>query len=390
MAHRSCCFAILFLIILLGVASITPPTTTLADGGGSMSVGDIVVGDLSTGERDTWLFNGRSGQVVSIVAERDLASLLDTSLILFDPSNVALVSAEDGGITTDAALFAITLPSNGIYAIVVTGGTTAGNYQLTIAETSPSVVCDDFAPTAITDTWDNAATFQQHTYRVILPPCYDSTLRYPYILLLHGSDTTHTLWDQLGIDEALAVGIALNRMPPVVLVLPDGGDIANLDRFDTSDSYENLLLNGLMPIVEADYCLQNSGEGRAIGGISRGGFWAYTIGFRHPDQFTAIGGHSPVFYYSGYIPNAHNPLTVIETLTPTDQIPRLWIDRGINDWWAYNIDLMGPLLQQQNLAATVTIYPTGTHDNAYWRSHLNEYLAFYTADWTLEDYPPCD
>ncbi len=389
MAHRSCRLAVLLLALVWGL-SVDRPPLIFADGGGVITFGLSVRGDLTANERDTWTFRGQTGQVISIVAERDHSTTLDTVLTLLDPTNMPIFSAEGGGIGTDAALLGIVLPRDGLYAVVVTGNETVGAYQLTVAESVLPAGCNDLAPTIITDTWESAMTYQRRTYRVYLPPCYDETRRYPYILLLHGSDTTHTLWDQLGMDEAITVGVALNRVPPVALVLPDGGELANLDTFEASYSYESLLLNELLPLVEERYCLQTSGEGRAIGGISRGGFWAYTIGFRHPTRFVAIGGHSPVFYYSAYIPNSHNPLTVVQGLNPSDNLPRLWIDRGMRDWWAYNVDLMEPLLAQRNIPATVTIYPTGTHDNAYWRSHLNEYLAFYTADWSLENYPRCD
>lgn len=388
MANRSCRIAVLLLILVLGWV-IDRPTTTIADGGGVLDFGLTVQGDLNANERDTWSFRGRQGQLISIVAEHDPSTTLDTSLTLLDPFNAPIFTAEGGGIAPDAALLWITLPQDGLYAVVVTGGLTSGSYQLTLAEAQLPAGCTDPTPTIIPETWDSAMTASRRAYRVYLPPCYDETRRYPYIVLLHGSDTTDALWDTLGMDEAITVGVAMNRLPPVALLLPNGGELANLDTFDPSYSYEGLLLNELLPLVEERYCLQTTGAGRAIGGISRGGFWAYEIGFRHPAMFTAIGGHSPVFYYSDYIPYTHNPLTVVQVLDP-EIVPRLWVDRGISDWWAYNVDLMEPLLIEQGISATVTVYPTGTHDNAYWRSHLNDYLTFYTADWSLESYPSCD
>jgi len=381
----------LLFVTLLGTTLFFDTTSeSHADGGGVLSFGVSVQGDLDPEERDTWLFRGQANQIITIVAEQISDTGLDTHLTLLDPTNTPIASSEGGGIGNDAALFGVTLPIDGLYAVIVSGKETFGNYQLTLTEMQLPAGCNEFTATMLTETWDSAMTGMRRTYRLYLPPCYDSSLRYPYIILLHGSDTNYALWDQLGMDEAVTVGSALGRIPPVVLLLPDGGELANLDTFSASYSYEALLLKELLPLVETQYCLQQSKEGRAIGGISRGGFWAYVIGLRHPDMFVAVGGHSPVFYYSNAIPNTHNPLTIVPTLEATEELPRLWIDRGVKDWWAYNIDLMAPLLSAQNIPAQVTIYPTGTHDNAYWRSHLNDYLAFYTADWSLENYPPCD
>jgi S-formylglutathione hydrolase FrmB len=143
--------------------------------------------------------------------------------------------------------------------------------------------------------------------------------------------------------------------------------------------------------VESTYCLRTDQAGRAIGGISRGGFWAWEIGLRHPELFTAIGGHSPVFdlYHA---PPSHNPLNVIETLTWSDAMPRLYLDRGENDFWQVNIDLMPPRLEVLAIPHTYSVNPGGKHDDTYWATHLNEYLAFYSAGWIsgLATYPFCE
>ena len=47
----------------------------------------------------------------------------------------------------------------------------------------------------------------------------------------------------------------------------------------------------LLTQVSARY--RTNGD-QAIGGISRGGFWAYHLGLRFADMFVAIGGHSPL------------------------------------------------------------------------------------------------
>src|SRR5579864_2217845 len=59
-------------------------------------------------------------------------------------------------------------------------------------------------------TFDSKITHGTVTYRVYLPPCYWQTnRRYPYIILLHGSDGDQTEWtDRLHIDLALDQGIA--------------------------------------------------------------------------------------------------------------------------------------------------------------------------------------
>ena len=348
--------------------------------------------DLLFGEQDTWTFRGRAGQRISIAAEAETNTNLDTTLELLNGQNEVIFRDENSGIDTDAALLGIVLPQDDLYAVRVIAETgTEGYYTITLAENIVPPDCNTFAGTIETVELFSNAAGEQLRYSVYMPPCAEFTQkRYPYILLMHGSASTNTHWDNIGMDEAVTVGYALNRTAPVALVLPYGGAIANLNYFDAVYSFENVILSEIMPDAEANFCLQNAADGRAIGGISRGGFWAWEIGLRHPELFSVIGGHSPVFDYQ-HAPQSHNPLYVVRTVVWDEDFPRLYIDRGIRDWWATSIDLMAPELENNNIPATVIVNPSGTHDEAYWQSQLNAYLAFYAEAWALDwaSYPDC-
>lgn len=362
-----------------------------ADGGGIITFDTSVEGDLLFDEKDTWTFRGQAGQRISLVVEHHATTILDPSLELRDPSNTPIFSDEDSGIGTDAALLGIVLPEDGLYAVVVYAGTgTEGSYTLTLAQNDWPENCTATNGTLTTEDLLSEAAGEQLRYSIYMPPCADVTAkRYPYVILMHGSDRTDTHWDRLGMDEAVAIGYALGRISPVALVLPYGGEIANLNYFGPVYSYENVLLSEFLPTVESRFCLQTDNAGRAIGGISRGGFWAWSIGLRHPERFVAIGGHSPVFDW-GHA-QSHNPLYLSAQVTITDDFPRLYIDRGLRDWWASNIDLMAPQLQQYGIPATVIINEQGTHDDNYWRTQLSAYLDFYTLSWSADvtTYPNC-
>ena len=75
----------------------------------------------------------------------------------------------------------------------------------------------------------------------------------------------------------------------MIVILPYGDALANENRFDAS-SYDKVLLELLLFAGQ-----RYRGNGRvAVGGISRGGFWAYHLGFRYPDRYVAIGGPQPL------------------------------------------------------------------------------------------------
>lgn len=380
----ACIFAVFFVY--------TAPDTQ-ADGGGVIVFDVSQRADLLFGERDTWTFRGVAGQQISIAAEADTRNNLNTTLELLDNQNQVIARDEDSGVGENAALLGILLPEDGLYAVqVIAEPGTEGYYTLTLSENALPAGCTNLQGSIESIEMYSQAAGEQLRYSVYMPPCAESTTRrYPYILLMHGSASTNTHWDTIGMDEALTVSYALNKIPPVALLLPYGGEIANLNYFGGTYSYENVVLNEIMPDAEMNFCLQNEKAGRAIGGISRGGFWAWEIGLRHPQLFSAIGGHSPVFDWQ-HAPASHNPLYVIDTIIWDEDFPRLYIDRGGRDWWAANIDLMAPLLERNNIPATVVINESGTHDEAYWRSQLNAYIAFYTAVWSSDwtTYPSCN
>lgn len=216
-------------------------------------------------------------------------------------------------------------------------------------------------------------------YSIYTPPCFGQDNRlYPVVYLMHGSNEDDGQWIRLGIKETLDQGIADGSLPPMIVVLPFGNWLANENQFDTV-SWENVFLQELMPLVEGQYPINPSRDSRAIGGISRGGFWAFEIVFRHPDLFSAVGGHS-AFFAEGNAPSDYDPLKLARNADGLDR-QRIWLDRGANDYAKNGLDLMHDRLTARNIRHQYTIYPEGQHNNDYWQQHVQEYLAFYAADW---------
>ena len=223
-------------------------------------------------------------------------------------------------------------------------------------------------------TYNSSLLGQQMYYTVYTPPCYDTSAQdtYPVLYLMHGSNEDDGHWARLGLVDALDTAITDGVLPPTVVVMPFGNVIANRNRFDQV-SWANIFMTELVPDVEARYAISTARAQRAIGGISRGGFWAYHIALRYPQQFTAVGGHS-AFFDLFHAPDDHNPLML--TLDPPADL-QMWLDRGQNDFAANGLDLMSDRLATADYPHTYRIYAQGEHNNAYWRRHLPDYLAFY-------------
>ncbi len=216
------------------------------------------------------------------------------------------------------------------------------------------------------------------TFSVYLPPCYDETEQeYPVLYLMHGSNSDDRHWLELGLAETLDEQLASGHLPPMIVALPFGNWLSNENRFDAV-SWENVFLLEFLPEVEANYRVDTRQAMRAIGGISRGGFWAFGIAFRHPDLFSAVGGHS-AFFARRNAPPEYNPLDLALNAERIESL-RIWLDRGVDDFAGPNLDLMHERLNQRGIEHTYVVQP-GEHNNQYWSQHVLEYLQFYAESW---------
>jgi enterochelin esterase-like enzyme len=231
-------------------------------------------------------------------------------------------------------------------------------------------------------------------YHVYIPPCYQETQkRFPVAYLLHGLSYREQQWADIGAVDTLNQGILLGVLPPMILVMPYYGNIGQLNQFPPDPSYETVILDELLPAVENDFCVWEDREHRVIGGISRGGFWALSIAFRHPEMFSAVGGHSAFFSTNpNEVPPQFSPLEIADTsaLLANSNL-RIYLDNGASDSAAQSQQRLSAKLEERSIPHTYVINPIGEHDNTYWSSHITEYLAFYGRDWARDynELPSC-
>jgi enterochelin esterase-like enzyme len=211
-------------------------------------------------------------------------------------------------------------------------------------------------------------------FRVYLPPCYgvESGRRYPVLYMIHGQTYKDDQWDRLGIDEAADSLIASGQASPFLIVMP-------LEKNTFEDiflsPFPGDFIDGLIPWIDSNYGTCTDRNCRAIGGLSRGGAWAFRLGFIHWQLFGAVGLHStPPFI------GDPNRLPGWLQQIPSDQIPRLYMDTGRNDYFIAPTTQLEEILVRLGLAHEWYLF-NGTHNEEYWSEHVGDYLQWYTQPW---------
>jgi enterochelin esterase-like enzyme len=203
--------------------------------------------------------------------------------------------------------------------------------------------------------------------RVYLPPCYDDhqDQTYPTLYLFHGLGDSYDQWPRLGLLDLADAWLMEQRVEPFIIVMPweeSGQDMVKA------------VLEVLIPHIESSYRARTDREGRAMGGISRGGGWALAVAADDPEIFGAIGLHS-----TGVL-NSFGYLQIIFQQSWSSGQPRLWIDVGESDTLRVRALELLELFDKLGLEYTWHLNP-GDHSDAYWSDHIEDYLDWYTQTW---------
>jgi S-formylglutathione hydrolase FrmB len=182
--------------------------------------------------------------------------------------------------------------------------------------------------------------------------------------------------------------------------------------------YDTYIVQDIVPFVDSAYRTLHDRRHRGIGGLSMGGYGAIALAARHPDLFSAAVSHSglvsPLYVgphpYTGWarfastVPEilerwpasrrpllelefgtdtsgwwARDPFRLLERLLADGQpVPDLYLDVGVEDRFLDQNHAFVDTLRKRKVSHLYREWPGG-HDQAYWRAHAAEGLA-----WLLE------
>ncbi|MDF1519114.1 MAG: alpha/beta hydrolase-fold protein [Brevefilum sp.] len=211
------------------------------------------------------------------------------------------------------------------------------------------------------------------SYKIYLPPCYDSNpgQHYPVLYLLHGLSYDNQQWLRLGLKSEMDALIQSGEVSPFIVVLPLEARFAPPE----SSLFGDAVMQELLTHVDSNFRTLDEKAYRAIGGLSRGAAWAVRLGFEHYDRFSKVGGHSLPLFKSDV-----NRVQTWLTKIPKEDLPLVYLDIGRNDPdWQTALTFANQL--DQNAIPHEWYLFNGGHSESYWSAHLSQYLRWYAGDW---------
>ncbi len=131
-------------------------------------------------------------------------------------------------------------------------------------------------------------------YRILYPVKYHAPenrdTRFPVVYLLHGLTGQSSNWL-----EKTQVALYATHYD-LFIVMVEGGNGWYTDSATVpADKYESYILSELIPDVEKRFRVSTVREGRAIAGLSMGGYGAFKFGLKHPEMFGLAASMSGAF-----------------------------------------------------------------------------------------------
>jgi len=147
--------------------------------------------------------------------------------------------------------------------------------------------------------WSPALNEKRDLY-VYLPPGFDESKRYPFVLWLHGIEQDEKGVLTAGLPE-IDAAIACGKLPPVILAIPDGtvrgrpGLLSANSGFLNSlaGRFEDYVFDDVYEFVKRSFPLHDDRNAHVLAGVSIGGGAAFHHGIKRRHEFGAVIGIFP-------------------------------------------------------------------------------------------------
>ncbi len=232
------------------------------------------------------------------------------------------------------------------------------------------------------------------SFNIVFPDDPDIPRPWSVFYLLHGLSDDHTIWMRRTSIERYAAGL------PLVVVMPDGGR-GWYTNAKEGYAYEDDLIKDVVGLVDRTFPVKAERAGRAIGGLSMGGYGAVKLGLKHHAMFASVNSHSgavgflrdperaqqlsPEFrriFGETSSGGPEDPFAIVEGLDH-GVLPAMRLDCGTSDFLLDQNRAFHAHLEKMNVPHEYEEFPGG-HDWAYWDEHVREALAFHARNLGLK------
>jgi len=286
----------------------------------------------------------------------------------------------DGFRTTDPNNPFIVRDVSSVMNIFIIGGGQADLYKV-----------QDVPHGTVTRRWYHSpALNKDRRLTIYTPPGYEgSNEKYPVLYLLHGAGGDEEAWITLGRTAQIMDNlIAQGKARPMIVVMPNGNVSQSAapgegnrgfykPQFmvpNTMDGNYEASFPDIMKFVESSYRVQAEKAGRAIAGLSMGGFHSLHISRYYPDTFDYIG-----LFSAAILPNQNVSHQVYRDIDSTlkqqmeNGYKLYWIGMGKTD---FLYDSGKQYLQRLDNLGMKYVYreSEGGHIWRNWRVYLSEFV----------------
>lgn len=224
--------------------------------------------------------------------------------------------------------------------------------------------------------YDSKTVGTKRKMMVYTPPGFSASNKYPVLYLLHGIGGDHLEWFNNGAPNVILDNLyADNKLVPMIVVLPNGramkddrsgGNIFDAEKVKAFETFEQDLLNDVIPFIESNYPTKQGPENRALAGLSMGGGQSLNFGLTHLDTFAYVGGFSSA-------PNTKSPEVLVPNPTETIQkLKLLWISCGDQDGLISFSQRLHKYLKENKVPHIWNVEP-GKHDFQVWKNDLYQF-----------------
>lgn len=245
-------------------------------------------------------------------------------------------------------------------------------------------------------------------YCALLPPSYDAqqAKKFPVLYFLHGLGGDQTFLVNSGGWQIIEDLWEQKRIGEFVIVTPQADNSFYIDSKDGRVKYEDFFVREFVPQMERKFRLLGTRSGRAISGVSMGGYGALRFAFKYPQMFVSAAAHMPALLqrlprgsgdagFTRFFGNAFGSpadeafwkanTPFVYARTADLRSLKIYADCGDRDNYGFDAGVrqLDKLLLERHVPHTVHIYP-GQHDWEFVAQHLEESLQFQSKAFGLK------